>query len=114
MSSEREHLKSKIMAQVEALVEQALAQGEADLTLSQIEEIALAARSQIGQELTSGLLQEQVSKRGVELPACPACGQRMHPKGQKRRYLRTRSGDVQLQRAYFYCASCRRGYFPPG
>src|SRR3989304_3035158 len=55
MSTERERLKSKIMAQVEVLVEKALAQGEKRLTLSQIEELALAARSEIAQELTSGV-----------------------------------------------------------
>jgi hypothetical protein len=114
MSTERERLKSKIMIQVEVLVEQALAQGEKRLTLSQIEELALLARSGIGQELTSGLLEQQTSSTVPELPTCPNCGQRMQPKGKKKRYLRTRSGDVQVQRPYFYCADCRRGYFPPG
>jgi hypothetical protein len=114
MSTDRERLKSKIMAQVELLVEQALAQGEKQLTLSQIEELALTARSGMSQELTSGLLEQQASGLGLELPACPTCGQRMQPKGQKQRYLRTRSGDVRLHRPYFYCVHCRRGYFPPG
>jgi YgiT-type zinc finger domain-containing protein len=114
MSTERERLKSRIMAEVEVLVEQALAQGEKHLTLSQIEELALAARSEMSQELTSGLLEQQASGTRSELPACPNCGQQMRPKGQKQRYLRTRSGDVRLQRPYFYCPHCRRGYFPPG
>jgi len=114
MSTEREQLKSKIMAQVEVLVEQALVQGEKRLTLSQIEELALAARSRIAQELTSGLLEQQTRSTAPELPTCPICGQRMQPKGKKQRYLRTRSGDVLLHRPYFYCADCRRGYFPPG
>lgn len=78
MSTERERLKSKIMAQVEVLVEQALAQGEKSLTLTQIEELALAARSGIEQELTGGLLAQQASSTATELPACPDCGQRMH------------------------------------
>ena len=106
-------MKSKIMAQVEGLVDQALAQGEASMTLTQIEEVALAARSGMGQALTSGLLEQQASSRTADLPTCPECGQRMQPKGKKKRYLRTRSGEVQLQRAYFYCAHCRSGHFPP-
>ena len=114
MSTERERLKSKIMAQVEVLVEQALAQGEKSLTLTQVEDLALAARSGIEQELTSGLLEQQAKSTAAELPTCPDCGQRMQPKGQKKRYLRTRSGDVELQRPYFYCPHCRRGLFPPG
>jgi YgiT-type zinc finger domain-containing protein len=114
MSTDRERLKSKIMAQVERLVEQALAQGEKRLTLSQIEELALTARSGMSQELTSGLLEQQASGTAPELPTCPTCGQRMQPKGQKQRYLRTRSGDVLLHRPYFSCAQCGQGYFPPG
>lgn len=114
MSTEREQLKSKIMAQVELLVEQALAQGEKRLTLSQIEELALAARSAIGQELTGGLLEQQTRNAAPELPVCPNCGRRMQPKGKKKRYLRTRSGDVQMSRPYFYCVHCHQGHFPPG
>lgn len=56
------------MAQVEVLVEQALAQGEKRLTLSQLENLALAARSVLAQELTSGLLEQQSSSRVPELP----------------------------------------------
>ena len=113
MVTEREQLKSKIMAQVEVLVEQALGQGENRLTLSQIEELALTARSQLAQELTSGLLEQQSSHTAAERPRCPTCGGRMQPKGKKSRYLRTRSGEVVLHRPYFYCVSCRQGLFPP-
>lgn len=114
MSTEQERLKSKIMAQVETLVQQALAQGEKSLTLTEIEELALAARSELGQALTGGLLEQQAKRTAPELPICPDCGRRMHPKGQKQRYLRTRSGAVQVQRPYFSCVHCHRGYFPPG
>jgi hypothetical protein len=79
-----------------------------------MEDLALAARSGVERELTGGLLEQQASSAAPELPTCPGCGQPMQPKGQKQRYLRTRSGDVLLQRPYFYCAQCRRGYFPPG
>jgi hypothetical protein len=114
MSTERERLKTKIMAQVEMLVEQALAQGEKSLTLTQIEDLAMTARSGVERELTNSLLEQQASSAAPELPTCPGCGQRMQPKGQKQRYLRTRSGDVRLHRPYFYCPRCHTGHFPPG
>ena len=114
MSTERERLKSNIMAQVEERVEQALSQGETKLTLTEIEDLVLTARNGMAQELTSGLLQQQVSRTRSDLPTCPDCGERMQPKGKQKRDLRTRSGDVQLQRPYFYCGACGRGYFPPG
>jgi hypothetical protein len=113
MSTERERLKAKIMAQVDVLVEQALAQGETRLNLTQIEDLALAARQGIEQELTSGLLQQQVQHPAQGRVTCPTCGRRMQPKGRKSRYLRTRSGEVQLHRPYFYCLGCRQGHFPP-
>jgi hypothetical protein len=114
MPTEHERFKSKIMAQVEEVVEQALAQGQKQLTLSEIEDLVLSARRGMEQELTNGLLEQQVSRTRSDLPTCPDCRQPMQPKGKKKRDLRTRSGDVQLHRPYFYCTACRRGYFPPG
>lgn len=114
MSAQVQALKAKIMAQVEGRVEQALTQGEQMLTLTQIEELALGVRRQVEQEITRALLEQQVSSMEAVIPTCPECGRGMHPKGKKRRYLRTRSGEVAVQRPYFYCGHCRRGYFPPG
>ena len=78
MSADRERLKSKNMAQVKVLVEQALAQGENRLTLTQIEDVALAARSEMSRELTSGLLEQQASGLGSELalPAASGCSRK--------------------------------------
>lgn len=114
MSKTQEELKSNIMTQVEMLVEQALVEGEKPLTLTEIEELALAVRRQIEQEITAALVEQQVRASASELPPCPTCGRRMHPKGKKARALRTRSGEVAMQRPYFYCSHCRMGVFPPG
>lgn len=114
MGSERERMKAEIMARVDTLVEQALTAGEARLTLTQIEDLALTARRQIEQRLTDSLLTQQVQQAAAAVVNCKGCGRRMHPKGQKRRYLRTRSGEVLFYRPYFYCSSCRQGVFPPG
>ena len=113
VSTKREQLKAEIMSQVEQLVETVLMKGEAPLTLTEIEDIALAARDQVGQTLT-GRLVEQQSDSGEGQPVlCPACGQAMRAKGKKGRYLRTRSGETRVERAYFHCAACGRGHFPP-
>jgi tRNA(Ile2) C34 agmatinyltransferase TiaS len=114
MSSSQEELKSNIMARVEVVVAQALAAGEKPLTLTEIEERALAVRRQIEQAITAALVEEQVRASASELPTCPTCGRRMHPKGKKGRAIRTRSGEIAIQRPYFYCAHCRSGVFPPG
>ncbi|MBL8164029.1 MAG: hypothetical protein JNJ61_18720 [Anaerolineae bacterium] len=102
------------MAEVEALVEEALAKGEDTLTMEAIEDIALFARDQVGQALTRSLVAQQAKAGDAELPSCPECGQPMRAKGKKGRYLCTRSGETRIERAYFYCVACRRGHFPPG
>lgn len=113
MSRKREQLQAEIMAQVETLVEEALAKGEKPLTLTEIEDIALAARDQVSQCLTGSLVEQQVGTGGSEPLPCPDCGQSMRAKGKKGRYLRTRSGETRIERPYFYCPVCGRGHFPP-
>jgi hypothetical protein len=114
MSTERERFKSNLMVQVEELVEQALSQGETKLTLTEIEDLVLTAGKGMAQEVTSGRLQQPVSRTRSDLPTCPDCGDRMQPKGKQKRDWRIGSGEVQLQRPYFSCGACGRGYFPPG
>lgn len=81
MSSKREQMKAKLMAEVEAMVEEALARGEDELTLAEIEDSALSARDQLAQSLTGSLVEQQAETGEAELPSCPDCGQPMRPKG---------------------------------
>jgi hypothetical protein len=32
----------------------------------------------------------------------------------KRKYVVTETGEVEVERAYYYCETCKRGIFPPG
>jgi hypothetical protein len=113
MSRKREQLKADIMAQVERLVEVALEKGEKPLTLDEIEDMALAARDQVGRSLTGSLVEQQAGSGEVEPMPCPDCGQPMRGKGRKGRHLRTRSGETRVERRYFHCTACGRGHFPP-
>jgi hypothetical protein len=113
MSSKREQMKAKLMAEVEAMIEEALARGEEALTLAEIEDIALLTRDQVGQSLTGSLVEQQAETGDAALPSCPGCGQPMRTKGKKGRYLRTRSGETRIERGHFYCEACGRGHFPP-
>ena len=47
MFSKREQLKARLMAEVEAMIEEALTKGEDELTLEEIEDIALVTRDQM-------------------------------------------------------------------
>jgi hypothetical protein len=107
--------KAKLMAQFEAVVDKALAQAQHEerLTITGIEEIALQARAAVGEGMTAALV-EHIGEARVPGPRCGGCGREMLYKGQKKRYVRTRSGDVDMERGYYYCPSCRGGLFPPG
>jgi hypothetical protein len=108
-------VKAELLAKYEAILDDVLRQGTAtdELTLTDIEELALRTRAEVGEQVTAALL-ETKSGQSVPGPHCPGCGREMRYKGEKHRYLRTRSGDVEVDRAYYYCPKCRQGLFPPG
>jgi len=83
-------------------------------TLTQIEEVVLKLRKQLGERMTGMVVEEQSAVRPVPGPACPECGREMHYKDMKETTIGTRSGEVRLERAYYYCQDCHGGLFPPG
>lgn len=50
----------------------------------------------------------------VEGVSCPECGQAMSYKGRPQREVEHLEGETGLRRAYYYCAQCAAGLFPPG
>jgi hypothetical protein len=83
------------------------------LDLDEIEEIALKTGAEIGQELTQALADTETSAP-TNSPVCLQCQQVMRYKGQKRKIIRTLSGEFEIKRPYYYCNGCRKGLFPPG
>src|SRR5260370_42566497 len=102
------------MAELEAVVEKALCQGEADKsqTITSIEDLVLQVGSEISQELT-GWMVGQASEPILPGPRCTKRGQEMHYKGLKRRYMRTRSGGGAVERAYYLWSKSHQCSFPP-
>jgi len=103
------------LAAYEAALDEALAKaGPVEvMKLSGIEDLAMAVGEKV-EEQVSRALAEAEGMQVVPGPQCPGCGREMRYKGQKKRYMETRSGRVELERAYYYCKHCRRGIFPPG
>ena len=62
------------------------------------------------------LVEELVSEAGeVEVEVnCPECGGGVENKGKKGKTVQHREGTVEVKRAYYYCPSCKQGFFPPG
>jgi len=64
-----------------------------------------------------GVLLKQLSETAdekVHAPACEQCGREMVYKGRSGRGVVHSEGESGLERAYYHCADCESGLFPPG
>jgi hypothetical protein len=64
-----------------------------------------------------GVLLKQLAEQAdenVQAPACEECGREMVYKGTPRRGVVHSEGESGLERAYYHCADCESGLFPPG
>jgi len=115
MGSTDEALKARLLVEYGAAVEKVLARrgNREALTLDEIEGLAHEIGAKVEQGISQALVEEG-SRPAVPGPECANCGQELHYKGQKGRYVETRSGTVRVERAYYYCEQCRCGFFPPG
>jgi len=113
MTPNKEELKARLMAEAEAVIDTLLsgASEKEDLHLSDIERLSRAAGQRMMERITVGLIEVEAEKE--ESRDCPECGQRMRYKGRKKRDLVAETGEVQIERAYYYCPSCKKGFFPP-
>jgi tRNA(Ile2) C34 agmatinyltransferase TiaS len=109
-------LKASMMAEAEAVIEKLLRQQKPaeQITLTEIEGLGIKARQEVGEGLTRILVEHSAAARQVPGPACPECGREMHYKGLKGKRVVSETGEVEVKRAYYYCAGCRVGLFPPG
>ena len=114
MTSDDKALKGQMMVEAEEAINQLLAGvGEKEeVKLSDIERLVRVAGEQVMERFTARLV--EVGAQEVEGRICPACGGEARYKGQKARDLITETGEVRLERAYYYCPNCRKGFFPPG
>ena len=79
-------LKRELMAELEAEVD-ALVEWDrvtAEMTLTDIEEVLLAARQRISTKMAQRLIERQEEKRAAAIPENRTNGRRLHPKGKKR------------------------------
>ena len=71
-----------------------------------------------GQTVTGALLGEMVRSRGATEAAarthvCDECGRTLlRQRHLHRRTIESRHGELEVERPYFYCRQCQRGYHP--
>lgn len=116
MTEGKEQKRARLMAKAEKVVEAYMEWEEKhprpDLT--QIEEIALKLRKEFGQEIAQMAVEEQAVRTPAPGPRCAKCGKEMRYKGQKETQVESRTGNLKVERGYYYCAECKESIFPPG
>ena len=115
MRIDKDQLKAKLLKQYAEELDQMLDKLDKPerLHLTEIEEAALAVRQQVSQNITQSLSDPESQAKDVDV-CCPQCKAVARHKGVKSKWLKTRSGEIQVERAYWYCPVCRTGFFPTG
>jgi NMD protein affecting ribosome stability and mRNA decay len=116
MKLSREEKKAKLMVRLERAVDELIEWEEENTrpTLTQIEDIVLKLRKEMGEEMAAEILAEVEGKTTVPGPACPKCGREMRFKGEYEKQIESRAGGMEYERGYYACPVCDEGLFPPG
>jgi hypothetical protein len=115
MAQNADDLETQLLAQAQVAIRAMLAKKKPtdEITLTEIERLV----GTLGDELLAGVTQTLVNDaQQGQKPAvgCPECEEIMTYKGMKARQVVTVRGEVVVERAYYYCHRCRRGFFPSG
>ena len=107
-----EKLRQRIRAFAAELGEEVgeISGSEDDSWLDLIEELSV----ELGDSLATSLI-EGLSQPGESVPAeseCPHCRKTGRYRGSRDRELLTRRGPATLQEPEYYCACCRKSFFP--
>jgi hypothetical protein len=116
MPPTKAELKARLLAQVEAAIDELLVQKKAPeiASLADIEQVALQAGQRLEEAITTELLEAGGQALTASWPTCPTCGKRLLAKGKRPRRVVTETGEAEITRDYYYCRYCRKGIFPPG
>lgn len=114
MASAKEELKVRLMAEAEAAIERMLEKrsSQEHLTITDIERLARRVGQDVMGAISQRLAEEEKAPRTSS--ECPRCGRKMKDKGLKGRTIISETGEVRVERRYYYCAHCQSGIFPPG
>lgn len=89
-------------------------QDTSQMTLSDIEKAVARAGQEFEQALTQAMVGHVSEQAQVEAPVCSGCGEKMEQHGRRRKRVVSETGEVMVERKYYYCRKCQRGCFPPG
>lgn len=115
MSQAPDDLEAKLMLKAKEALQKLLAKQKPkdEITLSDME----ISVGEFGEELLQEIMQELVEVSSASENHsinCPNCERTMRYKGKKSKQMMTLRGEVEIERNYYYCETCRSGHFPPG
>lgn len=100
------------MAKAEAAIDKMLADERVSEAMSMSSIEAVVGKSE--SDFRQAALEEIIAVQKGSAKTCPTCGSRLLNKGKQRRQVVSLRGEVTLERTYYECPGCRKGYFPPG
>jgi hypothetical protein len=108
-------VKAELMELVEKRIEEALQVGgkAGGMTFSEIEERVLAIREEVSVHLAAAMVSEQEKRQAGEVVGCPQCRAAMTYKDHHPLTVTSWVGVIEVERGYYHCAGCKRGFFPP-
>jgi hypothetical protein len=116
MAVKREQARRELVGAAEGAIDdlQAWCDAHPGYRLSELEEQVRVIRRRLMGEVMSSLVAERPAMEGAGEVVCAKCLGRMEDKGEQIRTVAGPEGPVRLSRRYYYCPSCREGFFPPG
>ncbi len=116
MKESKEAKRARLLAKAEQAIDEYMEWEEKNPQpdLTQIEDIALKLRKEFGQEIAQVAIEHQASRTPAPGPKCAKCGNEMRYKGKKRTQVESRTGNLEVERGYYYCPQCKERLFPPG
>jgi hypothetical protein len=118
MSSGRrqEGNKEQLLGQFETMYEELYEwrEAHAEASFDEIANRVTPLRRVLIGELLEQLARQHGSGQVAEGMKCEVCGEVMAYKGEPKRDVEHLEGESKLKRAYYYCARCEGGIFPPG
>lgn len=113
MASTSDDLEKRLQKRVQGSLQKLLEQkaGRRDLSMSEMEDLVGDFEVEVRQALMQEIVVDaQADHRGL----CEAWSGRLRYKGKKPKQVVTLRGEVKVERDYYQCATCGKGYFPPG
>lgn len=111
MPTNRSDLKAKLLAKAEATIDEMLSDERLSeqMTMSEIEAVVGASEADFRQRA----LEEIIATQQTTANTCPLCGDPLRNKGKRKKRVVTLRGESEIERPYYHCETCQKGFFPP-